>query len=289
MRRTTTGYTALARLRAIQGDRPAMLEAVKTLEETWPEGAFYAQALRHRLLMRHWPDDPDVQKDAQTWLAQSGIDFGKLDVIHSVDPMSMAQLRELSGRGPRAGAPGKREAGAYPLEDVHAYLERQQDFAAAHEFTGPVVEIAIARTLLYQAAGKKHEALEILETALSDGGTHGALAHLCGRMRTPASFSGGAQTPIGRRNPDRVCQPPVGSDQLRTGETRNRRQHEALLSERELEVLRNLAKGLTYEEIGRQLFLSLNTVQFHVKNIYRKLLVNKRVQAIEKAREMNLI
>ena len=62
-----------------------------------------------------------------------------------------------------------------------------------------------------------------------------------------------------------------------------------LLSERELEVLRYLAKGLTYEEIGQQLFLSLNTVQFHVKNIYSKLLVNKRVQAIEKAREMNLI
>ena len=64
---------------------------------------------------------------------------------------------------------------------------------------------------------------------------------------------------------------------------------EALLSERELEVLQNLARGLSYEEIGRQLFLSLNTIQFHVKNIYRKLLVNKRVLAIEKAREMHLI
>jgi len=62
-----------------------------------------------------------------------------------------------------------------------------------------------------------------------------------------------------------------------------------LLSERELEVLRDLAHGMTYEEIGRQLFLSLNTIQFHVKNIYSKLLVNKRVQAIEKAREMNLL
>jgi LuxR family maltose regulon positive regulatory protein len=61
------------------------------------------------------------------------------------------------------------------------------------------------------------------------------------------------------------------------------------VSERELEVLRHLARGLTYEEIGRQLFLSLNTIQFHVKNIYGKLQVNKRVQAIEKAREMNLI
>jgi LuxR family maltose regulon positive regulatory protein len=43
--------------------------------------------------------------------------------------------------------------------------------------------------------------------------------------------------------------------------------HQTLLSEREIEVLHHLAKGLTYEEIGRQLFLSLNTIQFHVKNI----------------------
>jgi LuxR family maltose regulon positive regulatory protein len=70
-------------------------------------------------------------------------------------------------------------------------------------------------------------------------------------------------------------------------ETEDRRA--ALLSERELEVLRCLAQGLSYAEIGKQLFLSLNTIQFHVKNIYSKLLVNKRAQAIERAREMNLI
>ncbi len=66
-------------------------------------------------------------------------------------------------------------------------------------------------------------------------------------------------------------------------------QHGELLSAREIEVLQGLAKGLSYEEIGQQLFLSLNTIQSHVKNIYRKLLVNKRTHAIEKAREMNLI
>ena len=42
------GYTALARLRAIQGDRPAMLEVVKTLEETWSEGALDIQALSRK-------------------------------------------------------------------------------------------------------------------------------------------------------------------------------------------------------------------------------------------------
>jgi LuxR family maltose regulon positive regulatory protein len=76
----------------------------------------------------------------------------------------------------------------------------------------------------------------------------------------------------------------TGAAKPETGERR-----ETMLSERELDVLRYLSQGLTYEEIGRQLFLSLNTVQFHVKNIYGKLLVNKRVQAIEKARQMHLI
>ncbi len=64
---------------------------------------------------------------------------------------------------------------------------------------------------------------------------------------------------------------------------------EPILSDRELEVLRLLAAGESYNEIGQKLFLSLNTVQFHVKNIYGKLMVNKRVQAIERAREMGLI
>jgi LuxR family maltose regulon positive regulatory protein len=61
------------------------------------------------------------------------------------------------------------------------------------------------------------------------------------------------------------------------------------LSDRELEVLGILAAGQTYKEIGRGLFLSLNTVEFHIKSIYRKLSVNRRVEAVAKARGMNLI
>ncbi len=61
------------------------------------------------------------------------------------------------------------------------------------------------------------------------------------------------------------------------------------LSDREIQVLELLAAGQTYKEIGQKLFLSLNTVQFHVKNIYSKLGVNKRGQAIDQAREKGLI
>ncbi|MCB0065068.1 MAG: hypothetical protein KDE19_23250 [Caldilineaceae bacterium] len=61
------------------------------------------------------------------------------------------------------------------------------------------------------------------------------------------------------------------------------------LSERELEILVLIAAGLKNKEIAAQLFISLNTVLYHVKNIYGKLGVNKRALAIIKARELNLL
>jgi LuxR family maltose regulon positive regulatory protein len=61
------------------------------------------------------------------------------------------------------------------------------------------------------------------------------------------------------------------------------------LSERELEVLRLVAAGLSNRQIAKKLVLSLGTVKTHVHNIYGKLEVSNRVQAIERAREIGLI
>lgn len=61
------------------------------------------------------------------------------------------------------------------------------------------------------------------------------------------------------------------------------------LSEREREVLRLLAAGLHNPEIARMLTVSENTVKAHVKHIYRKLGVNDRVQAANRARELGLV
>jgi len=61
------------------------------------------------------------------------------------------------------------------------------------------------------------------------------------------------------------------------------------LTVRELQVLRLLADGLTYREIAGQICVGLNTVRTHIKNIYSKLFVHKRSQAIAKARELNLL
>lgn len=61
------------------------------------------------------------------------------------------------------------------------------------------------------------------------------------------------------------------------------------LSDREVEVLHLLAADLTYQAIGDALFISLNTVRTHAKNIYSKLGVNRRSEALATARTLGLL
>ncbi len=61
------------------------------------------------------------------------------------------------------------------------------------------------------------------------------------------------------------------------------------LSERELEVLRLIASGLTNAEAGRKLFIAPSTVKKHLENIYDKLDTRSRTQAIARAREIGLL
>ncbi|MXV17241.1 winged helix-turn-helix transcriptional regulator [Pedobacter sp. HMF7056] len=60
------------------------------------------------------------------------------------------------------------------------------------------------------------------------------------------------------------------------------------LSTRELEVLRLLAKGHSNAEIAEQLFLSLSTVKTHASNLFVKMDVKSRTQAIEKAKRLKI-
>jgi LuxR family maltose regulon positive regulatory protein len=61
------------------------------------------------------------------------------------------------------------------------------------------------------------------------------------------------------------------------------------LSEREHEVLENIADGLTNKQIADKLYVSLNTIRTHTKKIFSKLGVHSRTQAIAKAKELGLI
>ena len=61
------------------------------------------------------------------------------------------------------------------------------------------------------------------------------------------------------------------------------------LSQREVDVLEQLAKGLSYTKIAENLIVSPSTVRKHIENIYKKLQVHNKLEAVKKARKNNLI
>jgi DNA-binding CsgD family transcriptional regulator len=62
-----------------------------------------------------------------------------------------------------------------------------------------------------------------------------------------------------------------------------------MLSERERDVLRLLARGASYAEVARRLGISAHTVASHVKNAYRKLGARSAAEAVARAIELKLL
>lgn len=66
-------------------------------------------------------------------------------------------------------------------------------------------------------------------------------------------------------------------------------QEDIQLTQRETDVLEQLSKGLNYHKIAENLVLSTGTVRKHIENIYRKLQVHNKLEAVQKAKKNNLI
>lgn len=281
------GFSTLARLRFIQGDKAGMQESLKLLEETRPECIPYAQALRHRWSLSDLRAGNTVLEEARRWAET--VQFDSLPDINGVDPLSEIRFRTSLSAAHILARSAARDPQAYPLTDAHAYLACQEKFAETHALTGWRIEIWIARALMFQAGEKAGDAQRMIQSALEAAAPLGFFRLFPdeGWFLRPLLES----TLRGLKDPDlaayvkRLLEAMPGE----SAKVKAAPKEEESLSERELDVLRLLADGRSYKEIGQKLFLSLNTVQFHVKSIYRKLSVNKRMQAIEKAREMELI
>jgi DNA-binding NarL/FixJ family response regulator len=73
-------------------------------------------------------------------------------------------------------------------------------------------------------------------------------------------------------------------------EIENREEQKGLkLTEREIDVLEHLSKGLSYHAIADNLIVSHGTIRKHIENIYRKLQVHNKLEAVQKAKRNNLI
>ena len=73
------------------------------------------------------------------------------------------------------------------------------------------------------------------------------------------------------------------------GITDFQQKEEIQLTDRETDVLEQLSKGLSYTQIADNLIISSGTVRKHIENIYKKLQVHNKIEAITKARDNKLI
>jgi len=279
----------LALLRSIQGDWTGMLESLKMLEEMRPETAIYAQALRRRLSIQDWAANKTSLEEAHLWLVQAAVRFDSVPDITGVDPVSRISFQAHLSAAHILTRLALRNPQAYSLRDVHKYLARQESFAETHELVGWLVEIWIIRALMYHVEGKADEARHMIQTALpaAERGGYFQIFLDEGDLMRPLLES--AEARLKDNDLSAFVNRLLAAMPEAYAKDKTYLLGEERLSDRELDVLRLLAAGQTYKEIGQQLFLSLNTVQFHIKSIYGKLSVNRRVQAIEKAREKNLI
>ena len=200
-----------------------------------------------------------------------------------------------------------RQLSGYPLDTLWTWLQHARarlaialgDVSSAREQLGRLYEKAIQadalgyaiRLRVYQAlaAATPEEAMAFLGDALKMGEPEGfirtfvdegkLLRPLLARAVTKGVSAPYASKLIGIIDAEEAIRKAGMPGKPQAG----------VLSERELEILRLIAAGLSNRQIAARLVITLNTAKTHVHNISQKLEVSTRTQAIARARELKLI
>jgi len=184
------------------------------------------------------------------------------------------------------------------LDDAATVMDRLEQLLRQEGRLGTMVSLHVMQALLAAARGQGEAAGRCLETAVSLAageeyvtpfleGTPRLLKLLPAVRHVAPAFVDhllgvGSRSPVGAPVASAAGAGAVAASVHQAGLVEP-------LSERELELLRLLAAGLSNQEIADKLFIGLSTAKWHVVNILGKLGVKNRTQAVARARELNLV
>jgi LuxR family maltose regulon positive regulatory protein len=193
---------------------------------------------------------------------------------------AITQARVLAAAGTQDG-----------LGKAYSVLKEIRQQCETHFFTNQTIEVAVLQSLVLEKQGRSTEAMGTLEEAL-------ALA-LPGRWIRPFVELGAPMMAMLKRLKARGLPPELGlylnsilaafPSASTTSAPGPQPDLINPLTDRELQVLRLLTSSLSAGEIAEELVVSVNTVRMHTKNIYSKLEVHSRIEAVECARKLGLI
>jgi LuxR family maltose regulon positive regulatory protein len=304
-----SGMVSMARLCQAEGNHAAAMEiiseasrlALTTESSQWDDSLISAVAIR--MALQH-----DDLAEAEQWWIKGGLgDPSKplalqIYPYHVYEHLAITQAWFLLRRGQDAARPGDLRTAGEMLDSLLREAERFRRDASRFQ-------ILALRALLQDALGDERAGDTLLQ-ALALGEPQGYLqlyvdlgwrvADLLRRSQSAHRKESGSYLPStafidrllaalsnheparpGRSDPDgKQAYPPAAAPEAETP---------MLLSMREIEVLKLIAEGKSNQEISAELYLALNTVKRHAYNIFAKLEVNKRTQAVSKARRLGLI
>jgi LuxR family transcriptional regulator, maltose regulon positive regulatory protein len=278
------GYIALARLRQALGDEEGALGAFQ--EAQWLVSRhnlpprFIARLGAHQA--RLWLAQGNLEAPTR-WAQDRKLDLGELSYLREAEHLAMVRVLIAQGK----------------FEEAQQLLERLLTVAKDAGRARSVIESSILQALAFRAKGDEARALRALESALELAEPEGYVRTFLDEGAAMTKLLAHAREAYGQR---RRTDPHWGhlgyvSKLLAAFEQSSAPRHMPPevhtavepLSERELEVLQLVAAGLKNQEIAEELFVVVGTVKAHLNSIYRKLGVQSRIQAVSRAKELDLL
>jgi len=285
-------YICLARLRISQNDLPGTLEALEKAEHVLIRNKVdpWCVGWLDDCWTRYWLSIRDIDS-AISRIKKSGLMVDSpLDYHHNLHHINLARVLIAQGV--------ENESGPF-FEEAENLLSRLYEAAKKAEWVHETINISILMGLLFFASGKNERSIEAITRALALAEPGGYVRRFvdegkpmedllsCFLMSNRAKK--GKSSPY-KRYAEKLLKAlkneRLGNLPIVISEMSNIIEP---LSVREMEVLHYLNTHLSSTEIGQELAISSNTVRFHIKNIYSKLNVNRRAEAIQSARKLGIL